>query len=290
MDNTGRAGTRLHDKLFTQDISNRCNLTVEMSLSSVVCTIFDTVQSKFIAFENFNKGILLPSFIAGQELLDLISDNEIFSYNFLKTTFLIRNQGSTIIPFSIYDENYKASYMLYNNPNEAGYIINSDILSSLNIVNLYNLQISLKEAINTYNSNAQILHSSTSLIKGLFSMFKNKINETSAFIHIGQTYFDMVVISQQGELLFYNSFKFKNADDLVYYVLFAFEQLKLKPVASPLYLLGEIEIDSQIFERLYKYIGKIYFLERNNEFKYSYILDIFKEHYYFSLFNKELCE
>lgn len=290
MDNAGKTGTRLYDKIYTQDISIRCNLTVEISLSNILCSIFDTINNKFIGFELFHKGILLPSFIAGKELQDFIITNEFFSYNFNNITFLIRGQGCTIVPLSIYDENFKSEYMSYNTPTESGFIIESDILQSLNIVNLYNLQRSLKEAITTYKADARILHSSSSLIKGLFSMFKNKISETSAFIHIAQTYFDMVVISQDGQLLFYNSFKYKNAEDLVYYVLFAFEQLKLKPVSSPLFLLGEVDIDSQIFERLYKYIGKINFLGRNKEFNYSYVLDIIKEHFYYSLFNKELCE
>jgi hypothetical protein len=266
-----------------------CNLTVELSSSYITSCVYDTINNEFIYFEKNNDSIALSSIIAAKEFKDFISENDLLKNQFKNTTFLIRTQGCTLVPLNIYNQKYQSSYIEFNNPLEPEFIVNSDILQSINLVNIYKIQTDLKNAVLDFNPHARILHSSSALIKGLFSIFKNKMSETTAFVNISSAYFDMIIISTEG-LVFYNSFKYKTAEDLLYYVLFVFEQLKLKPLLTPLYLSGDIETDSLIFELLYKYIGKLYILKHNTALKYSYALDTIQEHYYFSLFNSELCE
>ncbi|HRS54561.1 MAG TPA: DUF3822 family protein, partial [Bacteroidales bacterium] len=222
-------------------------------------------------------------------LYEILVSYDIFKNPFNKISFLINTFDNIFIPSSLFDEKYKNYYCQYYHPIESSFIeICADSLLSLNMVNLYYLNKNLKEVINKMFNKADIFHSSTTLITGLFSMFKNNINEYTAFINLGVNYFNLIVIGQEG-LIFFNSFKYKNPDDVLYHTLFVFEQFKLKQQTTPLYLAGEIDTNSEFYELLYKYIGKLHLLERNKEFDYSYVLDTVKEHLYFSAFNKELC-
>ncbi len=67
---------------------------------------------------------------------------------------------------------------------------------------------------------------------------------------------------KDGKLRFYNSFEFKAADELVYFILFVAEELKLQPQNTALFLSGDISPNDENAERLAKFFGKV---ELNNQ-------------------------
>lgn len=67
--------------------------------------------------------------------------------------------------------------------------------------------------------------------------------------------------TKNNKVRYYNSFKYKNQDDLLYYVLLVYKMLDLSVDSYPLTLTGLVEKDSEIFKLLYQYIRNIHIEE-----------------------------
>jgi len=83
------------------------------------------------------------------------------------------------------------------------------------------------------------------------------------YVNVASKNFDVIVI-QNKQLKFSNSFHFETKEDFIYYILFTFEQLKLDVENIELYFCGDIELESEIYNSTYQYIRNIFFLESNN--------------------------
>lgn len=95
-------------------------------------------------------------------------------------------------------------------------------------------------------------------------------NKTGVFANFTSTQLDMVVF-KEGRLQLANSFEYHTANDVVYYVLFVYEQLTLSTEEIPIYLSGAINKASSVYSGLYKYV-------RYLEFIPTYMLSISRLH------------
>ncbi|WP_413668097.1 DUF3822 family protein [Mucilaginibacter sp. Mucisp86] len=59
------------------------------------------------------------------------------------------------------------------------------------------------------------------------------------------------------KLRFYNSFEFKEVDELVYFTVLVTKELALEPINTNLYLSGDLEADDKILNRLAEFFGKV---------------------------------
>jgi hypothetical protein len=66
-----------------------------------------------------------------------------------------------------------------------------------------------------------------------------------------------VAVTSGHNLLFLNEFQYISATDALYYVLLAYQESGLEPLANELVLLGEINTNGEIYNYLRTYISKI---------------------------------
>lgn len=65
---------------------------------------------------------------------------------------------------------------------------------------------------------------------------------------------------RDGKLLFTNVFNCQSARDFLYFSLLAFDQTSCRPSITPMYLMGELTEDAEIYRSLYRYIKELRFL------------------------------
>ena len=61
----------------------------------------------------------------------------------------------------------------------------------------------------------------------------------------------------KNKLVFYNRFDFNTKEDLIYYLLFIIDQLKLNPEETPVVITGDISKDDDNYMIIYKYIRNV---------------------------------
>jgi hypothetical protein len=217
----------------------------------------------------------------------VINQNAFLKNKFNSVSATISHQINTLIPKIIYDNNNGKKLLGFNQKllqNEQEY---SDWIPSIQAFNLYTIPNEFIQCFDKHFDGISWKHDSSVLVESLLRQFK--LNEKQKiYLSIQNTYFEMVVLKGK-KLIFFNNFSYQTAEDFIYYLLFACEQLNLNPEQIPLVIVGEILEESEVFKIVYKYIRNIEFSGRNSTYKYSFVFGEIKEHFHYKLLNQHLC-
>lgn len=85
------------------------------------------------------------------------------------------------------------------------------------------------------------------------------LEEHTIFLNLRHQMVQIIVMERQN-LLFYNTFQFSAATDLLYSVLLVYDQFRLKPAEIPLLLAGDILQDSELYKTLYRFVRDLRFV------------------------------
>jgi hypothetical protein len=270
------------------DLKNLSNyhLLLQIGNDGLVVTVFDKIKTKFIAFEYYSFTSTF-TFEIITDLLDIIlSESKIINQRYPSATCVIINNLSTIVPSALFDEERKKLYLKFNIQLQGDEFVMTDTLANLDAKNVFALPLSIKMKLDPLFKKINYRHFSSGLIENLLTQNKNQAKK-KLIVHIQPTHFEAIVIEGKS-LLFYNTFQHHSPEDFIYYLLFVCEQLQLNPETIETIFIGEIEKNSAIYTLTQKYIRNIKFGERTDSFDFSYQLQTFPKHFYFSVFNSYL--
>jgi hypothetical protein len=270
------------------DLKNLANyhLLIQIGNDGLIVTVLDRIKNKFIAFEYYSFKTTF-NFDIISDLFDIaLAESKIINQKYFSATCLIINNLSTIVPTALYEEDRKKTYLKFNVQLQGNEFIVTDNLVNLDAKNVFALPVSIKSKLDPLYKKVTYHHFSSSLIENILSQNKNQTKK-KLIIHVQPTHLETIVIEGKG-LLFYNTFQHHSPEDFIYYVLFVCEQLQLNPENIETILIGEIEKNSGIYSIAQKYIRNLKFGERTDDFDFSYQLQTFPKHFYFTLFNNYL--
>lgn len=273
------------DESFDTELAD-LKLIIRLSVDGVLITVNEVLKNKFIAFESFIFQNVYSVELVNELLDELIKKSKLIKHKYKQLICIIVNDSATIVPKAIYEEDKKKLYLKFNTLLDDDDLILTDELKSLDAKNIFSINAGIQAKLNNLNGNIQYHHSSTILIETLLKQNKNKTGK-KIIVHTQLSHFQIVVIEGKN-LLFYNTFNHHSAEDFIYYLLFVCEQLQLNPENIELTLIGEIEKNSTIYSITQKYIRHVKFGERYDNADYSYQLQDFPKHFYFTLFTNHL--
>jgi len=99
-----------------------------------------------------------------------------------------------------------------------------------------------------------------------------------------------MVVVNGSKLIYCNIFAYKTERDILYHVLYTFEQLKLSPEQTELILHGQIPQVSPVYHLFKKYVRLTSFARLDTTYQYSYTFNQLPEHYFTSLLSVYKCE
>lgn len=276
------------DESFIKENSMHYSLYVEISFDGLVYLIFDEVKNKYIVIESFNFNKVFNDSQLTISLQSIFDGNENIKLDFEKTSIIYKNSKYTFIPSALFIPEQKDLYLKFNQEIDNLDIIHADLIKNIDSYNIYAVPKLLSSFLEANFKNYKLTHHLNSLIDTILYKFKNADENRTVFINVSQTMLDILVLEKH-RLLLCNTFQYKNGEDFIYYLMFVYEQMKLNPEKNNLTIIGEIDKDSALFAFIEKYIRNISFIERNNDFSYTYQLDKLPPHYYYNLFNLKLC-
>lgn len=205
--------------------------------------------------------------------------------NYHSINIALINQKSSLIPSPIFDENELEEYLRLNFEINSDEQLMHDKLLQSGINNCYAVNRNWLEKIKSFYPNATFQHFSSSFIE---SSLQYSHHETAAFVNFDSKQFELLVKKNQ-QLIFYNSFQYQTAEDVIYFVMYAFEQLSLSNTETQVLLSGQIEKDSAIYQLLYKYIKEVDFVKVTEDVSYALPLDKKALYRYNNLIQQYLC-
>ena len=235
--------------------TSNIKLSIHISLNGLSFCIIDLISKEidFLRTYSLSKNstpkkllkTLKKGFKENGELRNSFSSVKIIHYNNL----------STVVPEPLFDKKNALSYLKFNSK-----ILQNDHIAYDRIFN--------NECVNVFipyvNINNYIFKMFDSFVYNHYSSIileKVKLNEKntttpSLYLNININHMEITYFVKN-KLVFYNRFDFNTKEDVMYYLLFTIDQLKLNPEEIPVVITGNISEDDDNYKIIYKYIRNV---------------------------------
>ncbi len=263
------------------------DLFMEVGLEQFSVCVVD-VNSRFtMALEQYHFQKVNTNASLVNKLEEVFNSDDLFKRIYRKVHCSIINQKSTLVPSPVFEKEKEAMLLGLNSALDTEDVIMSERLKQMEAVNIYAMDSGLRQTIRRQFPLVEFHHYSTALLENI--LFENKKKgENMVVVNIHVSNFEIVLVNQKS-LIFYNTFHYTSAEDVVYYLLFVFEQFNINAEIIKVSITGELDKNSTIYALLYKYVREISFGQKPASLKYCSKLETLPKHFFYSLYSLQLC-
>ena len=275
------------DPHLTLSDSASFHLSIQVSLDGFSFALLNVNDQKYTAIQFYDIQECHHYSELAEKIEQIIAQQELLQQHYSTVTICICNSINSLTPKDLYENNYGRELLGFNQVLLQNEDESNDWLKSIECFNSYVIPKELKRCFDKYYPNHTWKHQSTVFIESV--MQHHKLNEeTTIYISVQNAYFQLIVLEGR-KLKFYNGYDYRSGEDIIYYILFACEQLNLNPDQIQIVIAGEIEINSEAYKFIHRYIRNISFTNRNPNYTYSFVFDQIPCHYFYQLLNLHLC-
>jgi hypothetical protein len=237
-------------------------LSIQFNLDGFSFCITDNTSEEILYFYEylFKEKKITPESLL-KKIEELFKTDSYLQKDFSSVSVVHQNNLSCLVPNTYFSEDKLSEYLNFNIKTLTSDFITFDDIQSIKAKNVYIPYVNINNFLFQNFGEFEYKHHLTIFIEKLISI--NNSDEKVVYVNVSSDSFDVVVI-QNKQLYFSNSFSFETKEDFIYYILFTFEQLKLDVEEIQLYFTGDIELESELYTITYQYIRNVLFLESNN--------------------------
>lgn len=277
----------LVDESFDEANLHQYHLSLELGHDSFSFAALDLSRNKYLLVERYVFQQVKSGAQLEQGIRQVLLQRALRWNTFKSQSIGVFSQKFTLVPNALFDLTLKETYLNFNSPVQEDEQVLAAPVKHFDTHCVFAVQRGIMNCLRDFFPQAKFMHTLNPLLDVLAPAFRNK-SERQVLVHLQQGHFELIVLEEQ-KLLFANIFAYQSAEDFLYFLLFVFEQLKLNPEKIEVNLLGEIEKNSAIYSLLHKYVRRIQFGQRPEQFEYSYVFDGIARHFYYHLFSQALC-
>ena len=265
---------------FNIALANSYHLSIQLGTSHFSYCLLNTTT---FTYDYAKKHTLSSVNNAASEITEIINNDTIIKAEFSSQSVAFVNFPSTLVPSSLYKKEDRKTILALNTE------VKGKVLADIILSQKAHLIYSVPESILTIVSNFFPIAKQKAQESILIQQYSQLNNNTEkAYLYLIQNKATITVF-KENKLIFNNSFDYTTKEDLLYFVLFSFEQLKLSTENIEVILFGSIEKNDDYFNLLYDYIRNIKLGKRPHQFNFPAEFDSLAEHKYFGLFTQILC-
>ncbi|HUS87356.1 MAG TPA: DUF3822 family protein [Bacteroidales bacterium] len=274
----------LFDETLDINSTNNYEISIQVSLNGFSFSLLDTFRKRFVMLREYK--------LNGREaelstqLSDIAGKDDFLGKSYRKYRVIFSFEKSTLIPSSLYDPALKDEYFTLNHSLSAESVVSNNKLTEPDAYLLFDLRQDLLDTTCRLFPEATLSHQARPL---LFDSFigARKLSSRYIRVNIEDTYFNITIIKERN-LEFFNTFRYRNSSDILYYLLNTLEHLGVNK-QEPVYLSGNIMKFDELYNNMLKYIMTLKFASPVGDFSVSYIFDEIGVHRYSNLFNIVSC-
>jgi len=283
---------KIKDPNFSVDDLAYYTLSLLVGRNDFQFCVTDTRENRCLILEDYQ----FESTLSADELTDvlfrLFESHHILMAGFWKAVKLvIKNQKFTTLPSSAFSPDNLRNYLKMSTgidepADEFFYYkhVQSDAVSVFAIDN--KITSRLRAIYPTLS--IQVIHHGSALIEGI-QRHKDYTHDRDMFLHVDHTHLS-IVVTDNGEFIYYNRFAYQNAKDILKYVLMVMHELGLHQENTKVLVWGELTPNSDTFLELYNYIRNVSFGGKPSYLRFSFVFDEVADHQYFDLYSIYACE
>ncbi len=161
----------------------------------------------------------------------------------------------TVVPKSLFDPARGLDYLKFNTRLLDNDLVAHDTIEALDLVVVYLPFTNVNNWFFERFGSFTFEHSASVLLRHLLAQ-NTAVNTAQALVYLHKDHFDFIVW-QNKKLLMSNTYSFMAPEDVLYYVLFGFEQYDLNPEQIPLAIAGAVSEQSDLFDLLFQYVRNV---------------------------------
>ena len=237
-------------------------LSIQFNLDGFSFCITDNTSEEILYFSEylFKEKKITPESLL-KKIKEVFKTDSYLLKDFSSVLVVHQNNLSCLVPNTYFSEDKLSEYLNFNIKTLTSDFIAFDDIQGITAKNVYIPYVNINNFLFQNFGEFEYRHHLTLFIEKLISI--NNSDKKVVYVNVSSEIFDIVVL-QNKQLYFSNSFSFKTKEDFIYYILFTFEQLKLDVEEIQLYFTGDIELESELYTITYQYIRNVLFLESNN--------------------------
>ncbi len=212
---------------------------------------------------------------------DWLNQNNISKDSFYEIVISINHPNYTILPSSFFSEANKDGQISFNQQIDYPFDVLSNPLTGTNQELIFAFPKSIKYVLNAYFNKYTVQHSVFISHESYYKLNKNKNIGNQAYVYVYNRDFHIIIMNNEN-LIFQNSYKYTAKEDFIYFILLAYDEAKLNPEEDRLYLLGEISQSSALFNICYQYIRTVSIFNQINDLRLDSEFDRFPLHQYYT--------
>lgn len=270
----------------TLDINSTQNyeISIQVSLDGFSFCLLDILRDRFVMLRDYKldgKG-----FSDTSEIKNIISNDEFLGREYRKYRILFATGQSTLVPSALFDPALKDRFFTINyNLGHQQTVVNNKLLQPDAFL-LFDIDRKILDTMINAFPEGSVSHHVRPLLHSCFA----NASETSGHhvrLHIEETFFNLIII-RGGKLVFFNSFRYRNATDLLYFSMKVLDQYGIG-TENELFLSGKVVQGDDLFNALRKYVKEIKFAGQVTAHSLSYIFESTWLHRYINLLNINGC-
>ena len=270
----------------TLDINSTQNyeISIQVSLDGFSFCLLDILRDRFVMLRDYRlggKGMSDPSGIR-----KIIVGDEFLGREYRKYRILFATGQSTLVPSALFDPALKDHFFTINYTLDDHHTVVNNKISQPDAFLLFDIERDILDTMINAFPEASVSHHVRPL---LHSSFANASETSGQYIrlHIEESFFNLIIISG-GKLTFFNSFRYRNATDLLYFSMKVLDQHGIGS-GNELFLSGAVEQGDELCNALRKYVKEIKFEGQVTAHSLSYIFESVCLHRYINLLNITGC-
>ncbi len=148
---------------------------------------------------------------------------------------------------------------------------------------VFGCQEVLLQSLKRLFGNVELLH----LNSTYFHLLPQYLNDSQErlFVNVSQNYLDIICFDSGKKLKLMNRYDYKAAPDFIYFLLLCTDELSIDREKAELVLMGEVDVQSKIYDLCYRYFWNIDFIHQPEDINFAKAFDVFPKHLHFNLYN-----
>jgi len=276
------------DKSFDPEQTNLYHLSIQISLDGFSFAILDIPKGKYIVLKSTNFFLKRPRLLF-MKVRELMTEDEHLNLKYKSIEIVYSSENFTLVPQVFYQQGAADKFFGFNHEIERGFIVDKTLLTKAEAWCIFNIPENLKEFLVLKYPKSTIRHNLYPLVERALKENKNFPERKQMHLNFFRSYFELIVLSGT-KLQLCNQFNYSGEDDISYFVLYVFDQLKLLPDTTELVIHGQMQQTDPIYQTFKKYIRKTSFARPTSLFNYSYTFNQLPDHYFTSLLDLYKCE
>ena len=242
------------DTEFNKKLSSAYQLSILAGMDSFVYTIQDSANQNTLLFRSYcfqNPLPEKPNF--SNEIGEIFSKDELLSLLYRRVKVCLPFAPTVLVPGRLFNEKEKSTYIAALTDVCDANAIRTDELPELSLQVTYSINPTVFNELKKQFPNGQF-YSPVSPFLLQCKQLKESSGGFGMFAHFHKDQLHLALFEKQS-LVFFNSFQYNFADDVLYFLLLAYDQFKLDTKTVGLKLSGQIIGDSEIYKLLFRHIS-----------------------------------